>query len=175
MNPEPENTYIGYEYKEISVAAKDLSLYLDGYENFGWIPEAPRPADPGRGTVTLRLKRNRKIINKMELTRLQRNFESCMEEIRQMERSPRQVATAWALSAALAGTVFMAGAVFAVTGEPPRYLAMILLAVPAFAGWILAPLLYRFQFQRQHRKLQPFIDAKYEEIYQLCEKGHSLL
>ena len=175
MSSQPENTYIGYEYKEISVAAKDVALFLDGYENFGWIPQAPRPAAPGRGTVTLHLKRNRKIINKMELTRLQRNFESCMEEIRQMERSPRQVATAWALGMALAGTVFMAGSVFAVTGEPPRYLAMILLAVPGFAGWLLALPVYRRAFRRQRRKLQPFLDAKYEEIYQLCEKGHSLL
>ena len=175
MNPEPENTYIGYEYKEILVAGKDVSLFLDGYENFGWIPETPRPTDPGRGTVTLHLKRNRKIINKMELTRLQRNFESCMEEIRQMERSPKQVATTWALGVALAGTVFMAGAVFAVTGEPPRYLLMTLLAVPGFAGWLLAPLLYRRQFRKQRRKTQPFIEAKYEEIYQQCEKGHSLL
>lgn len=175
MNPEPKNTYTGYEYKEISVAAKDLSLFLDGYENFGWIPEDPRPTDPGRGTVTLHLKRNRKIINKMELTRLQRNFESCMGEIRQMERSPRRTATARALGVGLLGTVFMAGAVFAVTGEPPRYLLMTLLSIPGFAGWFLAPLLYRRQLQKQRRKLRPFIEAKYEEIDQLCEKGHSLL
>lgn len=175
MSSQPENTYIGYEYKEISVAAKDVSLFLDGYENFGWMPEAPRPADPRRGTVTLHLKRNRKIINRMELTRLQRNFECCMEEIRQMERSPKQTATVWALGIALLGTVFMAGSVFAVTGEPPRYLAMILLAVPGFAGWLLALPVYRRAFRRQRRKLQPFIDAKYEEMYQLCEKGHSLL
>ena len=175
MNFQPENPYIGYEYKEIQVAAKDLSLCRDAYENFGWLPETPRLADPGRGTVTLHLKRSRKIINKMELTRLQRNFESCMEEIHQMERAPGQTATVWALGTALAGTAFMAGSVFAVTGTPPRYFAMILLAVPAFAGWILAPLLYRCQFQKQRRKLQPFMDAKYEEIYQLCEKGHSLL
>ncbi len=36
-------------------------------------------------TVTVYLKRNRKLINKMELTRLQRNFESCMQEIQRME------------------------------------------------------------------------------------------
>ena len=47
MNPEPENTYIGYEYKEISVAAKDVSLFLDAYENFGWVPESPRRSRPG--------------------------------------------------------------------------------------------------------------------------------
>ena len=175
MNHESENTYIGYEYKEISVPDKDTSQFLDCYENFGWIPDAARPAESGRGTVTLHLKRNRKIINKMELTRLQRNFESCMNEIQQMERSKNQTATIAALVVGILGTAFMAGSVFAVTSEPPQYLLMIFLAVPAFIGWVLAPLLYRHQFQKQCQKIQPFIDAKYEEIYQLCEKGHSLL
>ena len=92
-----------------------------------------------------------------------------------MERAPGQTATVWALGIALAGTAFMAGSVFAITGEPPRYLAMILLAVPGFAGWLLALPVYRRVFRRQRRKLQPFIDAKYNEIDQLCEKGHSLL
>lgn len=41
MNQEPGNTYIGYEYKEISVPSKDASLFLDCYENFGWIPDEP--------------------------------------------------------------------------------------------------------------------------------------
>ena len=74
----------------------------------------------------------------MELTRLQRNFESCMEEIHQMERALGQTAAVWALGTALAGTAFMAGSVFAVTGEPPRYLAMILLAV-RFCGVAAGP------------------------------------
>ena len=175
MSLEPEKTYIGYEYKEISVPNKDVSLFLDCYENFGWTAEEPRPIQSGKGTVTLHLKRNRKIINKMELTRLQRNFESSMQEIQQMERSKKQTAMVWALLTGLAGTAFMAGAVFAVTSEPPHYLLTILLAIPAFAGWILPSFFYRHQLQRQSRKVQPFIEAKYDEIYQLCEKGHSLL
>lgn len=175
MSLEPEKTYIGYEYKEISVPNKDVSLFLDCYENFGWTAEEPRPIQSGKGTVTLHLKRNRKIINKMELTRLQRNFESSMQEIQQMERSKKQTAMVWALLTGLVGTAFMAGAVFAVTSEPPRYLLAILLAIPAFAGWILPSFFYRHQLQRQSRKVQPFIEAKYDEIYQLCEKGHSLL
>lgn len=90
MNQGPESTYIGYEYKAISVPSKDASLFLDCYENFGWIPDENHPTDHSGENTTIHLKRNRKIINKMELTRLQRNFESCNAEIQQMERSKKQ-------------------------------------------------------------------------------------
>lgn len=175
MNQELEKIYIGYEYKEISVARKDVSLYLDCYENFGWIPDENRPTNSDGQIVTIYLKRNRKIINKMELTRLQRNFESCMQEIQRMERSKKQTATVWAMMVGSIGTVFMAGSVFSVTSEPPKYVLMILLAIPAFAGWILPVFLYRYKFEKQSQKIQPFLETKYEEIYRLCEKGHSLL
>lgn len=175
MNQESEKTYTGFEYKEISVADKDASLYLDCYENFGWRQDTNCPTDRGGKTVTIHLKRNRRIINKMELTRLQRNFEACMQQIQQMERSKSQTATAWAMIVGIMGTAFMAGAVFAVTGEPPRYLLMVLLAIPAFAGWIFPVFIYRCKIKKQSRKIQPLIEAKYEEIYQLCEKGNSLL
>lgn len=115
MMQELESTYIGYEYKEIQVAQKDLSLFLDCYENFGWMPDENHPTDHSGETVTVYLKRNRKLINKMELTRLQRNFESCMQEIQRMERSKKQTATVWAMIVGVIGTVFMAGSVFAVT------------------------------------------------------------
>lgn len=175
MSAEAGNTYIGYEYKEVSAAGEDASLLLDCYENFGWVPDDNRPMDTGGRKVALHLKRNRKIINRMELTRLQRNFESCIQEIRQMEQAKKQAAAALALLAGLAGTALMAGAVFAVTSDPPRYLLTVVLAVPAFAGWIFPPFLYRSEFRRQTRKKKPLIEAKYEEIYRLCEKGHDLL
>lgn len=168
-------SYIGYEYKELTVSGRDVSLLLDGYESFGWQPDENRPA-PGQGrTVTLYLKRDRKIINKMELTRLQRNFEACLRQIDRLRREPARTATAWALFAGLVGTAFMAGAVFAVTHTPPHYLLMTALAVPAFGGWAAAPLLYpRLLLHRQER-LRPALDAQYEQIWQLCEKGQSLL
>lgn len=92
-----------------------------------------------------------------------------------MEHSKKQTSTVWAMIVGVIGTVFMAGSVFAVTSEPSHYVLMILLAIPAFVGWILPVFIYRYKFQKQSRKVQPFIEAKYEEIYQLCEKGHSLL
>lgn len=167
--------YIGYEYKEVTVPDREASRFLDGYASFGWAADENRPAVTGGRLVTLYLKRDRKIINRMELTRLQRHFEACMQEIRQLERAPARTAARWALAAGLAGTAFLAGAVFAVTHDPPGYLLMAVLAVPGFAGWIAPVLFHRRLLAAQTRRVQPFLDAKYEEVDQLCEKGHALL
>lgn len=117
--------FVGYEYKEVITDKSRVSFLLDGYENFGWeldgnitevFGENRNPVK--QSNVILRLKRNRKIINKMELTRLQRNFESCVREIDMLEKSKTSAATIYALIIAVVGTAFMAGATFAVTAQP---------------------------------------------------------
>lgn len=169
------NPYIGYEYKEVTVPAREASRFADGYESFGWQRDENRPA-VGRGaTVTLALKRNRKIVNKAELTRLQRHFEACMAQIDRLQRAPGRTAAGWALAVGMLGTAFMAGAVFAVTHQPPLWGWMTVLAVPAFAGWTAAPLLYPRLVQYHRHRLQPALEACYEEADRLCEKGHALL
>lgn len=175
MMSQPNHPYIAWEYKEIPADSKDTSLLLDCYECFGWQQDENRPPRPGRRPAVLSLKRDRRLVNRMELTRLQRNFESCLQEITQLEHTRARAGVLPALLVALAGTAFMAGAVFAVTADPPRYLLTILLALPAFAGWILPLFLRRALQQRSARRVQPLIEAKYEEIWQLCEKGHALL
>lgn len=175
MSDRKKSPFIGYEYKEIVVSSEHVSMYLDCYETFGWILDENFDVPNGVGLTTLRMKRDRKIINKMELTRLQRQFEACAYEIQNLERSKRTEATAWALVVGMIGTVFMAGSVFAVTSEPPIYWLSVLLAVPAFAGWLCPYFLYRYQVRVKTQKVQPLIEAKHEEIYEVCEKAHSLL
>ncbi|MDD7652193.1 MAG: hypothetical protein SOY32_02615 [Candidatus Faecousia sp.] len=175
MEQKKENPFVGYEYKEVAVPGEQASMYLDCYENFGWEPDGSMAPVRGPGPVRLRLKRDRKIMNKMELTRLQRHFEACAREIDQLERSKTSAATAWALGTGVLGTAFMAGSVFAVTAQPPVYWLCILLAIPAFAGWIAPWFLYRRIAQARARKLQPMIEAKQDELYEVCEKGHALL
>ena len=163
-----QKDFVGYEYKEITGPDSRVSQYLDCYECFGWQADGNLPAGS-------RMKRDRKIVNKMVLTRLQRHFEACVREIEALEKSKTSAATIWALVVGIIGTAFMAGATFAVTHEPPMILLCILLAVPGFLGWILPYFLYRRIAAGQARKLQPVIEAKEEEIYAICEKGHSLL
>ena len=121
------------------------------------------------------MKRNRKIVNKMELTRLQRNFEACMAEIASLEKSKTSAATVYALIIALIGTAFMAGSTFAVTAPAPQILLCIILAVPGFIGWILPVFVYRRTVRKKTKELNPLIEEKYDEIYELCEKGSKLL
>ncbi len=167
--------FVAYEYKEITVETKNVSMYLDCYENFGWTIDENRSVTDGPNHTTIHLKRDRHIMNKTELTRLQRHFEACANEIRTLEHSRTSAATMWALIVGIIGTAFMAGSVFAVTHEPPMILLCILLAVPAFLGWILPYFLYRQMVQKRCRKVGPLITAKQDEIEEICEKGHSLL
>lgn len=176
-----QRNYVGYEYKEVVADHHMVSLLMDGYENFGWemngsLPESGTGGRLGSsGRTVLRLKRDRKILNKAELTRLQRNFEACVSEIGTLEQRKTSGAAAYALILGVIGTAFMAGSVFAVTAQPPHYLLCIILAVPAFLGWILPYFLYRLVVEKQTEKITPLIEAKYEEIYGICEKGNKLL
>ena len=120
-----DSGYIGYEYREIAVSKEYISLCMDSYPCFGWEP------DPNRGME------EEGISNKAELTRLQRNFDSCIHEMEELNRSKTATALMAALFVGILGTACMAGSVFAVVAEPPIIWLTILLAVPGFAGWIL--------------------------------------
>lgn len=168
-------SYIGYDYKELKVAGSKVSQYLDGYMNFGWIPDETMQQMKEGATVKLRLKRDRKIINKAELTRLQRHFEDCMNQIDALEKSKTSLATAVAITIGIIGTAFMAGSTFAVTNKPPIIWLCILLAIPGFAGWILPYFVFGAIVRNRTETISPLIDNKYDELYEICEKGNHLL
>lgn len=73
------------------------------------------------------------------------------------------------------GTAFMAGSTFAVTADPPQILLCIILAIPGFLGWIFPYFLYKRSVRKQTEKITPLIEEKYDEIYEICEKGNKLL
>ena len=62
-------------------------MYIDRYNNFGWETDINSSIISEKGNSFIRLKRNRKIMNNVELTRLQRNFEHCMKQIDSLEKS----------------------------------------------------------------------------------------
>lgn len=176
-----QKSFVGYEYKEIVTDSSRFSFFLDGYESFGWVEDGSlMEGGTARNTapqqrVVLRMKRNRKIVNKVELTRLERNFEACVNEIDRLEKAKSSAATMYAIILGVIGTAFMAGSTFAVTAQPPSYILCILLAVPGFLGWIFPYFLYKRIAGKQAEKIAPLIEAKYDEIYEICEKGNKLL
>lgn len=180
MNETGKNrgTYIGYDYKELVVENSQISIYLDGYENFGWIVDEHQPEirnGSQSGKTVIKLKRDRKIMNKAELTRLERHFEDNMRQLRALEKAKTSTAMVMSLTVAMIGTAFMAGSTFAVTHEPPMIILCIILAIPGFAGWILPYFIYKRIEKKKTEELIPLIDEKQDELYELCEKGNKLL
>lgn len=169
-----ELPFVGYEYKEITVPSQQASMHIDCYECFGWELDENIASIQGHSYTTIRMKRNRKIINKMELTRLQHHFEACLDEIEALEKSKTSTASVGALSTGVIGTAFMAGSTFAAVHEPPVIWLCILLAIPGFLGWVLPYYMYTRIVRRRTQKIQPLIEAKREEIYEICERAHAL-
>lgn len=150
---------------------------MDSYPCFGWETDPNRTAESEKmcGYLTLHFRRDRKICNKMELTRLQRNFDGVLSEIGRLERSKTTKAASVSLLGGILGTAFMAGSVFAVSAEPPMILLCVILAVPGLALWILPYFLYRRMVHKRTEQIGPLVEDKLDEIYTICEKGRQLL
>jgi hypothetical protein len=159
--------FVGYEYKEVYTRRDLEGVYADGYPNFGWELD-------GCGFGRLKFKRDRKIRNKAELSRLQRDFEGKINEIDALERSKSTGAQIAALTVGLIGTALMAGSTVAFIYASSIPL-MIILALPGFVGWGVAYMLYGKLKSKKTSATDPLIDKKYDEIYDVCAKAHTLL
>ena len=168
-----QKNFIGYEYRDITVKKSMQSVYADSFGNFGWIAEGIGEAVGKVDSVVMRFKRDRKIRNKSELTRLQRQFEACTAEIVSLERSKVMKAAGIAYVVGVLGCAFMAGSVFAVTaGNIPL---CVILAVPGFLGWIVPYPIFRSISAKRTEVAGPLINQKYDELYSVCEKANALL
>ena len=63
-----------FDYTKVTVAENQMSQYMDGYEHFGWKVDSHVTIENGIGKVAIHLKRSRAVLNKLELTRLQRHL-----------------------------------------------------------------------------------------------------
>lgn len=164
--------FIGYEYRVVTVKKTMQSVYADSFGSFGWIAEGLEEAVGKADSVVMKFKRDRKIRNKAELTRLQRQFEACVKDIIVMEKSKKTKAAAIAYVVGLAGSAFMAGSVFAVdAGNIPL---CVILAIPGFIGWIVPYCIFRSVSGKKTEAINPLIDQKYDELYDVCRKASVL-
>ncbi|MCL2519176.1 MAG: hypothetical protein FWF15_11490 [Oscillospiraceae bacterium] len=166
--------FVGYEYKEVLTTREMEGVYTDGYTNFGWKLDGCSPSILGLSGVVLKFKRDRKIRNKAELSRLQRQFEAGITEINNLEKSKTSSAFIVAMTVGLIGTAFLAGATFAFIYANMIPL-MVVLALPGFIGWTLPYFLYKHTIAQKNKTVTPLIEQQYDAIYEICEKGHALL
>ena len=168
-----KNGFTGYEYRDITVKKTMQSIYADSFGSFGWIADGIGGAVGKVDSVVMKFKRDRKIRNKSELTRLQRQFEACTAEIVSLEKSKVTKAAGIAYAVGVIGCAFMVGSVFAVTAG--NISLCVILAVPGFLGWIAPYLIFRGISRKRTEVVNPLIDQKYDELYSVCERANALL
>ncbi|WP_272845368.1 hypothetical protein [Liquorilactobacillus mali] len=164
--------YVGYEYHEIAVNEKFVDFYSDNYPNFGWKITAKEQSTKTAGSkIILKLKRDRYISNKAELTRLQRKFESQINQLEGLERNKELPATIIAITIGLIGTIFMGLSVWAYNDG---LLLSLLVSIPGFIGWILPYFCYQNFKKKYSHQLAPQENRLYDDIYETCQKAHKL-
>lgn len=164
-----------YDYRSVSVKPSMVSLYTEAYKCFGWVliytdEQDQKPASAGK--TTLEFRRGSKIRNKGELTRLQRNFDACANEICQMEESKTDTASKAGFGASIVGSVFMCCSVLLSIASQAA--VSILMAIPGIFGWLSSGFLYNAVVKKKTEEVDPLIEQKYDEIHQVCQKANGL-
>lgn len=168
------NQFIGYEYKDVIVKKNYVSLYEDGYENFGWKLESTVGTPNNINCVTMKFKRDRKLKNKHEVAKMQRKFDDLVTEIDRLETHKVLKASAIAYVIGVIGSGFMALSVFSTTMWHNN-VAMIIFAIIAVLGWVFPYLIYRRIKEAKTIELSPIIDDKYDEIYALTKTANEMI
>jgi len=167
-----KNSFTSYEYKDINIRRGMERLYADGYPSFGWTLDATEPS-LSLTNICFKFKRNRRIQNKAELTRLQQEFEGKAHEIEKLEESKAIAPSVIAYGLGIVGAAFTAGSILAFLSHST--VLCIILAIPALIGWIVPYFAFNKVKQNKEEKMAPIIDRQYDAIYEVCEQANRLL
>lgn len=170
-----EKDFVSYEYRTVSVKAKDQARVMDLYEAFGWEVTGTSPAFDG---VTLSLKRDRHIPHKQELVKLERQAEDTFARIGGLERSKTQGASAFSYIFGCIAVLILGGGmslVMLVEGSIPALVGGIVLGI---IGIVLCGVnypIYKRLASQKTKALLPVIDETEEKLANLLERGNELL
>lgn len=170
-----EKDFVSYEYRTVSVKAKDQAQVMDLYEAFGWEVTGTSPALDG---VTLSLKRDRHIPHKQELVKLERQAEDTFARIGGLERSKTQGASVFSYIFGCIAALILGGGmslVMLVEGSIPALVGGIVLGI---IGIVLCGVnypIYKRLASQKTKALLSVIDETEEKLANLLERGNELL
>ena len=170
-----EKDFVSYEYRTVSVKAKDQTRVMDLYEAFGWEVTGTSPALDG---ITLSLKRDRHIPHKQELVKLERQAEDTFARIGGLERSKTQGASVFSYIFGCIAVLILGGGmslVMLVEGSIPALVGGIVLGI---IGIVLCGVnypIYKRLASQKTKALLPVIDETEEKLANLLERGNELL
>lgn len=178
--------FIAYEYLSMNVKSDKELLYIDSYENFGWILTNNTALidnedyyinninTNGNKLVNIKFKRDRKIKNKQQLISLQRKLETALKEIEKLESKPYTKGISYSMTIGVIGTIFLAILVFLLRSTNPLYILAIPCGIIGIIGWILPFFIYIKVKEKTINENVTLIDEQYNIIYDTCEQARKL-
>lgn len=158
------------EYLEVLINPKIAQLCRQCYETLGWEIIS---STTGINLDILRMKRSKKIKNRVELCKLQRECEDALIKLEQLEKIKNSKEKRTAIMSSLIGVTFLIGTV--ITYSFNIYFVSIVFAALGIVGWGIAFLLYKRYILKNENKIKQEINESYDIIYQVCEKAKQLV
>lgn len=177
--------FIAYEYLSLNVKEDNITMYIDCYENFGWVV-----VSNGLNTnhdyyinhqlntsnsFKINFKRDRKIKSKKELNNLQRKMETSLNNLEKLKKEPNNMGTIASLIVGFIGTIFMSLSVFSITINEPLIVLCVIFGVIGLIGWILPYFVYKKIKFKKTNKNNSLIEEQYDELNDICEQANNLL
>lgn len=169
-----ETRFIGREYVEIKVEKKYVHLYEEGYSFFGWekIYET-YPSKLSSSKIVLQFQRDRKIRNKVELIRLQKQFDSTLSKILYIEKHQKTLAKVISTIVGIIGCGFMALSVFAIDSQ--KLSLSVLWGVAGSCCWLSIYFIYKKILAMKSEKVKQSKEREFNTLYEVGERATRLL
>lgn len=183
MNNFDKKDFIAYEYLSLNVKSNLEPLYIDCYENFGWIlvhnaglvdkdDYYLNHYNINNETVNIKFKRDRKIKNKLKLVPLQKQLEISLKKLEKLEKEPTSHGVSLSITVGIIGIIFIILSI--ITFSKLKILG-ILCAVISTIGLILPYFIYKDIKAKYEQKNIPLIESEYDKIYESCKTAKKLL
>lgn len=179
--------FVAYEYLSLNVKSEKEPLYIDCYENFGWILINNTALIDKEDyyinntnirqdkLVNIKFKRDRRIKNKMQLISLQKKLELSLKNIEKLEEQPNVSGIIYSMAIGLIGTIFLSLSVFAITATNPLYIPCVIFGAIGIVGWILPYFVYKKVKEKKEQENNLLIEEQYNTIYDTCEQAKKLV
>ena len=193
--------FVGYEYKTVNAARDSAEMYIDCMENFGWtfvendgcdvqdLLSNLNPVNLGRNiagaaqtfgettdtapSVMLKFKRDRRIENKQQLDKLEREYEAALSAISKIERKNSAQTMGVSLGTGIIGAVFVGLSVYNFISSN-IVLGAVFAAIGAI-GWTIGFFSNKKVGDRKSTQTESYIREQMDIVYSTCEKAHALL
>ena len=193
--------FVVYEYKNVDVKRDTMGMYIECMENFGWslvenegydvqvLLSNLNPVNLGKNiagaaqslgetgdsseSVTLTFKRDRRIENKQQLDKLEKEYQEALAAIKKVERKNIAQTMGISLGTGIVGTILIGLSIYCFVIS--NIVLGVLFAVIGAVGWAFGFLSNRKMGQKKSTQTEPYIQEQLSIAYSTCEKAHALL